>query len=288
MKKFTLRQIRQLPIYKNGSIQRVFLLNNFIYKLIDLSEYNVNPGVAIEDIRKFIQLCQRAGLNIPTHTEVPYLVKGNLVVNRYSFEGIPLYEALQNSRFNLEKLYLGVLENLYRGVINGLGISPFHGQYTLNGGKVVWVDFFIPGLKNAFYHYKKGIEAVDYYITHFSRNSVFLSGFIHYYLLFSEEKERIKKTFIEYFLPKKEKFPLVEKIFKNKLFWWYLENHKKLANSSKRWLLIKDKRSYYYFKYIRNLIKYCSKSDLIVNVKQERIFCDIEIKKILSNYPSKK
>jgi len=288
MKKFTLKEIEHFPFYKKGSIQKVFRLNNYIYKLIDISDYNVSPNIVVEDIKKFIQLCQEASINIPTHAEVPYLMKEKLIVNKYSFEGIPLYEALQSPKLSLEQLYLGVLENLYRGVINGLGISSFHGQYTVNGQKVVWVDFFIPGLKSAIYHYKKGIEVIDYYLTHFSKNSVFLSGFTHYYLLLPEEKERIKKTFIKYFLSTKKNFPLIEKIFKNKLFWWYLENYKRFESSPKRWLLIKDKKSYYYFNSIESLIQYSSSLDLIINVKQGKVFCDIEIKKRLNNYYSKK
>lgn len=284
MDKERINQILQLPIYKEGTLQKVYRDRGYIYKLIDASFFNVPPDVVANDINQYIDLCQNAKINIPNQIDVPFIVEGRNIVNRYSYEGIPLIDKM-NLDNNFESLFLGLLSNVANGLENGLGVSSFHGQYTVNDDEVKLVDFFIPGVKESFLRYKKGEDALNYYLVHFSPNSVMVSCFTHYQQLFPCKNQEVDDIFINFMEHKNDVFPLVNRILEMPQIRLLTDGDTFLKKSGYTWLKVNKEMNIFESNHADEILKNVADDDLIINTRQQRPFLKEELISVINNFP---
>lgn len=278
----TLRTIRTYSVIAKGSLQTVYRKGEYVYKEIKADEYQVAPKAIISDIKDFYRLCNLAGIPTPRVAQIPFLVKGNTIVNKYSYEGAPLLKYINSSK--LPHLYKQLLTIVNNGLRNNLGISTFHEQFVSDGNHLIFIDFFVPATLTAFGHYKKGQQAKNYYLTHFSKNSVVLSGFTDYWILSPKNRLVVESIFNGFLKKKSLDYPLAAKTKESKLFRWCLKNSLKLGECKKKWLLIRGRGVILEADDIDSLIKRSKNTDLFVYQPIKRVFAREEIVDGLLNY----
>jgi len=271
-----LSEIRKLPLYQSGTLQEVYRQKNFVYKIINFSKFDLPPQTITSDINHYFHACLKAGVSVPNYAKVPYLIEGKFIVNKFSFEGLPLFKAMSEGK--LESSYEKLLSNLAKGLNHELGMSSLHKQFTFDGEKVVLVDFFVPATKKTFIHYKKGSEAENYFLVQFSKNSVMLSGLTHYQQLFPRQAQRLRICFSKFMSTRKRQFPLVDGVLQLPQFDWYSQNYKSIVNRRFKWASIDKNFKVTCFRSVSQALNRSNGSDLMLNIPRQRLFCLKELK----------
>lgn len=284
----TLKTIQSLPIYAKGSQQTVYRQGDNIFKVLDVSRLAEPPNRVADDIKEYYQACKLGGVAVPSSAQIPYLLTDQIVVNKYSFEGIPLQEALQGNR--MSAVYSDLLENFGRGLKIGLGLSSYHGQFAFDGEKTVFVDFFIPALPHRLSAYKTGIEAKNYYLVQFSPDSVMLSGLSHYLHLLLGDRQIITDIFMKFMHRHQQEFPIVSQVLSFKHFWWWLENNPSSENSQGnrcQWFEVTDKYQVNFSNGLDRLIETSAEDSLLIYSPRQRVFTKPQIIQGLNTYSQK-
>jgi len=277
-----INKIAKMPIYKHGSVQTVHRDSRFVYKIINTEKYDRSVSQITKDISNYYEQCKKAGVCVPRYAEIPHLVEDEVIVNKYSYEGKTLLDALKSDSFCVA--YRSYLNNLKKGLCAGIGLSSFHEQFTFNGKNTVFVDFFIPASKDKYLHYKKKEDGCSYYLVQFSPNSSFLSAMTQFVEILPEKKEKLIEMFICFLDKNKQSFPLALKTIKLGQFSWAVKNLDKLLKLNSKWMIIGNGNQLICYDSPKKLLKNSNNEDLILNLRRQRFFCKQELVKSMEEY----
>ncbi len=270
MSKLNLEQIRTLPLLAKGTVQNVYRDKRFVYKEISASTYGLDPKKIVSDIEEFYAACKVAGVPVPRVADIPYVIDEDILVNRYSYEGEPFSQSVSPKVFL--GLYTQVILAVHNGLQHGIGLSSFNEQYVVDHRKrVTFVDFFVPATLTGFIHYKKGDDALNYYVVQFSENSAVLSSHTHYWLTFPEFRQVIEPAFEAFMRAEGDNYPLAVGVLNSPAYRWFLENYAELNKGSK-WVAIRANTVCCQANSIADILHTTSPSDLVANLARQRVF----------------